>query len=242
MPGLSHLDVVVDQASTGPGWQRGLRPLYPPQALLQGTQHEDAADEGPILLRLELTTDTQRKSLLRLVRFFTGQHKLLALLSPWSYPQLVQHLRHYLLAQWDDGMKKGVLRFYDPRVFRPVVCQLDTPDQQHLLCGACEWHWIDRDGQAAMLTSTQPLSEEWVPPPSDALNLRQHDLDVLSSWHQAELYRSENMLTPKQCGLNSEEALMDKLAQAFQDAETQKLWSQPDRLAYVQQQLIGPNL
>ena len=33
-----------------------------------------------------------------------------------------------------------------------------------------------------------------------------------------------------------------KRAQAFRDAETQKLWSQPDRLAYVQQQLIGPNL
>ena len=235
--GLDHLDILFDQSGVAySGMER--RPLmYPLQVLLQDTAHDAAASEGPVLFRCPLTPSTPCAGLLHLAQRFVGQPKLLVLLSPWDFSLLAAHCRHYLLAAWDDGKKQGVLRYYDPRVFRPVVQQLEKATRAHLLSAAYEWHWIDRDQQPAQLLAQTAPDAPWTPAPTPALTLRQSDLDVLSSWHQAELWRQERLLTPGECGQPSQEAMMDTLAQLQMDADRQQLLSQPAREAFIQQQL-----
>jgi hypothetical protein len=237
--GLEHIDLLIDQASAPRQavWKRRPLPLNPPQALLKGTLHHDATSTGPLLLRLELEADTQSKALLAIAQSFQRRPKLLVLISDWDFAQLTEHLRYYLLAQWDGGMKKGVLRYYDPRVFQPVVRQLDTPDRQHLLGAGHEWLWIDRDGQSMALRDSESAGNPWRLPRADALMLRQVDIDLMSAWHQAELYRQEHFLTAKDTGQPSEEAMMARLAQIQLAADREQLLSQPQRQAFIRQQL-----
>ncbi|MDN0085762.1 DUF4123 domain-containing protein [Crenobacter sp. SG2305] len=237
--GLNSIDVVVDQANIGTSWQRKLHAVAPPIALLNNTPHADAASEGPVLVRLSIGPLSASRGLRQLIKHFSGQPRLLVLLNDWPYDQLAEHLRYYLQPEWDGGKSKGVLRFYNTGLFRIVISTLDESIRQHLLAGASEWHWIDRDGNAMAISSKYRTSNKALPPLcSEPLQLEPKHIDVLSAWHQAELWSQDELLTPSQCGVHSKEAMLEKLAAVQMAADAQKLWSQPERHAFLEAQIF----
>ncbi|UTH76615.1 DUF4123 domain-containing protein [Chromobacterium sp. IIBBL 290-4] len=232
---LSWLDLIVDQAELGSRWQSRVAALHSPRMLLQGTPHAEAADEGPVLLRLDANQPQTR--LLKLLRQWQGQPRVLALFSGWDYDQLAERLTLCMQASWDKGLQQGVLRYHDPRLFAAVVDALDEPRRQLLLEPAAQWHWLDRDGNARMLDavaiqSLPPL--EWR---NDTLTLEQEHIDALSSWHLAETWRQNHLLVPESYGLDSEEEMIRRLALAHQAADKAKLWSEVERLPLVERYL-----
>ncbi|WP_434630284.1 DUF4123 domain-containing protein [Chromobacterium sp. CV08] len=230
--GLSSLDLIVDQAGIGSRWQRRLDTQHPPLALLQATPHADAADEGPVLVRLPVQQSQLR--LLKLLRQWRGQPRVLALLGDWPFDVLAQRLTLCLQASWDKGLQQGVLRYHDPRLFAAVVDALDEPRRQLLLEPAAQWHWLDRDGHARMLDAAALRAQPPLAWPEETMPLDQRHIDALSSWHLAETWRRDYLLTPAMYGLDSEEELMRRLARAHQAADKARLWSEPERMPLVE--------
>ncbi|MBA4707032.1 DUF4123 domain-containing protein [Aquitalea aquatica] len=233
---LEWLDFIVDQSGINHGWQRHLPVMHPPRALLLDTPHADAADEGPVLIRLALHTPALLEKWQRRLDKWQGQPRLLALLSTCDFEALATHLTACLQVKWDQGRQQGVLRFYDPRLFAPV-CACLLPMQQHFLLGcAQQWHWLDRDGHARSLqlphADTAPAQ-----PPDENLNLLPEQIHTLSLWHAAETWRQNHLLLPAMYGLDSEEELMKRLVAAQYAADQAKLWSEPERMPLVESYL-----
>ncbi len=234
---LDWLDLIVDQAELGSSWQSRISTLNTPAILLQDTPHEDAADVGPVLVRLSLRhTDN---GLLKLLRQWEGQPRVLALFSSWRFADLASNCRLCLQASWDKGVQKGVLRYHDPRLFSAVAATLDDAGRSLLLRPAAEWHWVDRDDNARMLDARQWQS----PPPAewrdDTLPLLSEQVEALANWHVAELWRQNHLLSPEEFNLDSEEELIARLASAHQAADKAKLWSEEERMPFVENMLKG---
>ncbi|WP_440216047.1 DUF4123 domain-containing protein [Chromobacterium piscinae] len=229
---LPWLDLIVDQAEMGSRWQSRVGAPYSPRMLLQDTPHAEAADEGPVLVRLDASQPQTR--LLKLLRQWQGQPRVLALFSGWDYDQLAERLTLCMQASWDKGLQQGVLRFHDPRLFAAVVDALDEPRRQLLLEPAVQWHWLDRDGHARMLDATALQSLPPLEWEHDTLTLEQPHIDALACWHLAETWRQNHLLVPQLYGLDSEEELVRRLAQAHQAADKAKLWSEAERMPLVE--------
>ncbi|POA98464.1 hypothetical protein C2134_11820 [Chromobacterium sinusclupearum] len=232
---LPWFDLIIDQAEMGSRWQGRIGALYPPRMLLQNTAHAEAADQGPVLVRLDASQPQTR--LLKLLRQWQGQPRVLALFSAWDYDALAARLTLCLQASWDKGLQQGVLRYHDPRLFGAVVEALDEQRQQLLLEPASKWHWLDRDGHARMLDAA---ALQLLPPLQwrhDSLTLEQDHIDALSSWHLAETWRQNHLLVPESYGLDSEEEMIRRLAMAHQAADKAKLWSEDERMPLVERYL-----
>lgn len=232
-----HLDLLIDQANLPPRWQKKLpQALTLQQMLLQGTAHAEAADEAALLCRYQLGDERARTRLLACLGELDGATRVMVLFSHWPFDDLVAHLRHFLLAEWQDGTQKGVLRYYNPALFGPVLAALPPVEAERLLSAAAEWHWIDRDGQCWMQHGTHGYTvpyEVLVQP----LQLDDAAVSQLSAWHQAELYVQDNLLTPRQCRCPTKEAMMQKLFTLQMTADEKQLWSQPERTAFISQNL-----
>lgn len=229
--GLSWLDLIVDQAGLGSAWQSRIDALCPPKMLLNDTPHADAAEEGPVLVRV--SHEHTGSGLLKLLHRWHGQPRVLALLSPWLFEDLASNCTFCLQASWDKGLQKGVLRYHDPRLFGAVVDTLDDVGRGLLLRSARQWHWLDRDGHARLLDAEQwhtPSPQQW---PDEALSLKSAQVDTLASWHIAELWRQNHLLIPDEYNLASEEELITQLAHAHQAADKANVWSESERLPFV---------
>lgn len=235
--GWPHLDLLIDQANLPPRWQKKLpQAVTLRQTLLQDTVHAEAADEAVLLCRYQQMDERTRTKLLACLGALEGATRVMVLFSHWPFDDLAAHLRHFLLAEWQDGTQKGVLRYYNPALFGPVLTALAPVEAERLLSAAAEWHWIDRDGQGAMRYGTH---EAWGGREALAQPLQLDDATVsrLSAWHQAELYVQDNLLTPRQCGCLTKEAMMQKLFTLQMAADEKRLWSQPERAVFISQNL-----
>jgi len=235
--GWPHLDLLIDQANLPPRWQKRLpKALALRQMLLQDTVHAEAADEAVLLCRYQLSDERTRMKLLACLGELEGATRVMVLFSHWPFDDLAAHLRHFLLAEWQGGTQKGVLRYYNPALFGPVLTALPPVEAERLLSAAAEWHWINRDGQCGMRHGTHG---DWVPHEVLTRPLQLDDAAVsrLSAWHQAELYVQDNLLTPRQCGCLTKEAMMQKLFALQMAADEKRLWSQPERAAFISQNL-----
>lgn len=230
---LGHpwLDLIVDQAEMSSRWQKRQEALHPPRPLLLATPHADAAEEGPVLLRVSAEHALPR--LLRLLQQHWCQPRFLALLSHWDFNTLAERLTLCLQAAWDQNRQKGVLRYHDPRLFAAVAATLDAQRRQLLLEPASQWHWLDRDGHARMLDATPLQTLPALAWAEECLTLEPAHVDELACWHLAESWRQNYLLTPQQYGLESEEELLRRLAKAHQAADQAGIWSEDERMTLL---------
>ncbi|AOX99932.1 DUF4123 domain-containing protein [Jeongeupia sp. USM3] len=232
---LAHVHIVLDQAGLDSSWKKGLQADVLMGELLADTQHAEAASEGAVLFRIPVISNGPSPALVRLFERVHQQSRLLVLMSDWHFTQLLEYLKFHSQVQWEGGKKQGVLRFCNPWLF-PVVSTVLTPKQQAVLHSAAyEWHWIDRDGDSMMLASAHaPIPESIADGP---ISLDQEQIDMLSAWHQAELWRQSDLIVPGDCGVTTQEELMRKLVNAQIEADKMEMWSQAPRLVFLRQQV-----
>lgn len=158
------LDIIIDQAGSGTAVLASVRSLKPPllwYSLFTGLPEEGMEYEAPLLVRIDLADPLQRQWLLGLMRYLDGQPRLLALVSPWPFPALAEHLVRCL--EVSNGGYVGVLRYHDPRLFPLLFSHVLQPEQQHpWLCPAMFWSWLDQDRAPKRLAGalTAPVSAD----------------------------------------------------------------------------------
>lgn len=152
--GLAHVDLLIDCALFDYPLLRRLNELIPSpryRLLFQDSPERAFADQGPVLVRVLLFNTAQRDWLSGFLQVCYRRSRVLALFSRWSFDALGERLGWCTQAEWEQGHKSGVLRYYDTRLFR-LVCELLDPDQLKMLHeGVINWQWIDRDGKACQM-------------------------------------------------------------------------------------------
>ena len=231
-----HIDVLCDLAKAGGRPLSALRHLQlETQKLLQGTQHEDAADEGPLLVRYRLSAKPDSDVLASSLATWCAQDSMIILQSQLPFSLLSARLQYFALASWDDGASHGVLRYYTPLLLAPTLNALGEAHKATLLSAASQWYWQDRDGKAQhMLAVDAALA--W-PVPDTPLLLGDEAVHRLNGWHESELYVQQYLPTPQQTGSDSQEAMMQKVFRAQMAADRAGLYSPQERDAFVARQL-----
>ncbi|HBO1937876.1 DUF4123 domain-containing protein [Pseudomonas aeruginosa] len=232
----THIDVLVDATGLDdyPLLAEHARQSDPPALfkLLEQTPEAALADEGPLLLRLE---DGHAAWLDELLERIDCRRHLMLLFSPWPLPRLGEHLRSCTQAEWNQGRSSGVLRFYEPGLFMAVSDMLDPRQSRYLHAPVSSWHWLDRDGRPSALAGHYQAHE--TPPLQAALRLEAHQVAALRAWSEAEAYRREYFVLPREHGLGSQESLLQHLVQAHLAADRQGLQDFDQRDAFVAQWL-----
>jgi hypothetical protein len=86
---------------------------------------------------------------------FCDDSRVLALLSHWPIDALSEHLRYCTQAQWDNGARSGILRYYDIRLFKHISSLFWGEDNWNFHAPVISWHWIDRDQNEQALGGSQ---------------------------------------------------------------------------------------
>lgn len=146
---LPHVDLLLDQtglpSSAIPTVQR-INPLVSWFSLFSGTPEEALADQGPLVMRLELQQWQHKAWLEDLIEHTGKDSRLLLLVSPQPFEDLSLALQ--CLSRMHVGGQPGLLRYYDPRVFPRMLSDILNQEQRDaFLKVASFWSWLDRDGQ-----------------------------------------------------------------------------------------------
>lgn len=210
---LEHLDLLVDATALQSPLLDGLQalPEPPQQALLLEDLPEAAlAAQGPILLRIRLDDTAQQAWLAEAGELLLGQHRMLGLLSAWPFTALAQHLSQLLQAEWNQGRNNGLMRYYDPRLFLAICDMLDPQQSEYFHAPVITWHWLDRDGEHALLPG-MPRSPSTLQQPLPPLQLSNPQVASLVAWTSAELLRRDYALQPQDYALAKQESLIRHL-------------------------------
>jgi hypothetical protein len=231
---LPHLDLLVDASNLAYPLLARLAEQESPlelTKLLHGTPEGAIADSGPLLLRVELTQNQYPLWLNELLATDNAHQHVLALLSPWAFPELASHLRHCSQCEWNDGRSSGLLRFYDPRLLLATHEALD-PQQLWFHAPVITWHWQDRDRQPRSLAGNLQRHGE-LPSPLPSLRFKPQQVASLLAWNAAEDYRRSWGVQPHDYGLAQQEALLRHLLHAQLQANREGLHDIEQREGFV---------
>ena len=154
--GSEHVDLLLDQSA----WNncaipalKILRPEVQWFSLFSGTPEESLLEKAPLLMRLDLAHWQHQAWLEELMNHCATDARLLVVISPLSFDDLSHALQALSQMQW--GGQAGLLRYYDPRIFAPLMSSILTSEQrEQYLHTASYWGWLDRDAQPQWLPGT----------------------------------------------------------------------------------------
>jgi hypothetical protein len=224
---LDHVDVLINCTALPAPLLPALLELTPAPLcawLFEDTPEQALAPQGPVLLRIALTSQEQCTGFAELLSAVHHHFCVLAIISRQPFDDLAAHLRASTQATWSDGSRNGVLRYYDTRLFRHFCEQLDPHQQSLFHAPVIQWHWIDHDSKAAVIygfdsrkngqptLSSMSLSDEQV--------LHLHAVTAAIQWFK------NGARTPFEHGFTSREAMIRSLVAIHLEISLQKLEKQ----------------
>ncbi|GLK90279.1 DUF4123 domain-containing protein [Pseudomonas turukhanskensis] len=149
----TQLFFILDQACCPVPLWRNITSVISPQAvhsLFTGLPEAHLIDLAPLLIEVDLNEPLQRLWFENLLTTVDPRSGVLALHSPWPFRDLCQFFGHCMEARFGGAV--GLFRYYDPRIFPPLMRDVLEPEQrQRLLRPAISWCWLDRDGMPQRL-------------------------------------------------------------------------------------------
>ncbi|MCY1285173.1 hypothetical protein D9M68_402730 [compost metagenome] len=201
---LPHFDLLLDAT----GLPEPLPPAtagQPNSRLFDNMPEQALAEQGPHLRRFRLDDPVQLASA-RILIDQLGEGRILALFSKWPFDTLTTHLRHATQAHWGKGRHSGLLRYYDPRLFR-VCCETLLPSQSAWFHAPVSmWYWRDSTGQPQQWPGV-PQHPEDTHLPLPELHLSDAQLFELVAWSDAVRFCDSQALIHRDMGLPSQDAL-----------------------------------
>ncbi|CAN1605923.1 DUF4123 domain-containing protein [Pseudomonas mediterranea] len=223
--GLAHMDLLINCALFDYPLLRRLNELTPSpryRLLLQDSPERAFADQGPVLVRVLLFNTAQRRWLTDFIQSCYRHSRVLALFSRWSFDALGERLGRCTQAEWAQGRRSGVLRYYDTRLFR-VLCELLDPDQLRMLHeGVIHWQWIDRDGKACRMAGFDVRQREAVRG-APVLRLSDEQVTGVGVLSDAQQWCARQEILPGTYGFDSFETFIYQAFRVHVDADRQHL-------------------
>jgi hypothetical protein len=149
----TSVHILIDQAGCDASLLPSVLSVEPPlrwHSLYTGLPEEGLEDIAPLLVLVDLARPLQRQWLIGVMNHLHGRSLMLTLASHWPFQVLAQHLTRCVNAR-NDG-QRGLLRFYDPRLFPLLFSHVLEPEQQKVFLQPVEfWSWLDHDGIPQML-------------------------------------------------------------------------------------------
>ncbi|MBD0684038.1 DUF4123 domain-containing protein [Pseudomonas sp. PSB18] len=223
--GLTHVDLLINCALFNYPLLRQLNELAPSpryRLLLQDSPERAFADQGPVLVRVLLFNTVQKAWLTDFIQVCYRHSRVLALFSRWSFDALGERLGRCTQAEWDQGHKSGVLRYYDTRLFR-LLCELLDPDQLKMLHeGVISWQWIDRDGQVCQMAGFDVRQRD-VGRGAPVLRLSDEQVTEVGALGDAQQWCVRQGILPSTYGFDSLETFIYQAFRVHVDADHQQL-------------------
>lgn len=148
-----YVNIIVDQAGYIPSLISDLKRFQPEISwcsLLENEPENVYIDDAPIFLQIQTDIWQQKEWLSALLRQYHEPSRVLLFFSLYDFKQLAQYLQRLIIAEWEG--RKGVMRFYDTRMFPLLMNSILTEQQQHYFLDAAQlWSWRDRDGKSVWL-------------------------------------------------------------------------------------------
>jgi hypothetical protein len=158
---VTCLYLIIDQAGSNASLLPSVISVRPPMrwySLFTGLPEEGLEDIAPLLVQVDLAQPLQRQWLIGLMHHLHRSSQLLALVSHWPFLTLAQHLSRCLNAR--NGGCRGLLRYYDPRLFPLLFSHVLEPEQQQAWLRPVEfWSWLDLDGSPRLLAGKSESPE-----------------------------------------------------------------------------------
>lgn len=177
--GVAHIDVLVDHA----GWGHSvlpamgvIQPFVSWYSLFTDTPEQHLLEQAPILMRLHLEHSSHRAWLQELLLRLGDTPRMLLLISPLPFAALAARLRGLSRLEW--GGRKGLLRYFDSRIFPSLLATvLDQEQKERFLAAGLFWGWVDRDHHLVWRHGTcSPSAPMEVATPPIVLSDSQFDL------------------------------------------------------------------
>lgn len=142
------VNVIIDQAGEVPSLVQDLKRFQPKiswVSLLENEPENEFIDDAPVYLQLQLDIWQHREWFSALLRQYPDPARVLLFFSNDSFSILSKHFQALIIAEWEG--RKGLLRFYDARIFSVLVETILTEQQRTYFFGLVPlWSWRDRDG------------------------------------------------------------------------------------------------
>ena len=210
--------------------------------LLDNTAHQSTAESGPVLIAINTEQKTELKLLLELMKVIEYEPRLIFFITQAhiNLDQLAQRLTQAMQVELEDGLLPMIFRFYDPRCIHIALSNLSPAEFKFFFEFIHSIHWKDRDGISSWISRPDEFSSlpNW---PYQVLHLSDSSVQALSSWQQAEKWQQIHEATPDKFGLNNKEAMMQLLYQMQLLADQENILSEPERNAFIHEQLQNTN-
>lgn len=149
----SLVNIIVDQAGDVPPLVQDLQRFEPEidwVSLLENEPENEYIDDAPLFLQLKIDIWQHKEWLSALLRHYADPARMLSFFSRNDFSSLATHLQTLTIAQWEG--RKGLMRFYDTRIFPTLVESVLNNQQKKLFLDIAQlWSWRDRDGNAVWL-------------------------------------------------------------------------------------------
>ncbi len=122
-------------------------------SLFEGTSWQPDWASGPILIDLRDAPGFRTQLRLQLESSSMG----ILITSGYSAEELRQHLTRWVFESLPA--KQQLLRFYEPRMFAPLLCVLSKQSRQNFLAVGHQWYWHDGHVWHESRGSNQPADE-----------------------------------------------------------------------------------
>ncbi|WP_431221849.1 DUF4123 domain-containing protein [Serratia sp. L9] len=185
---ISNINLVLDQAGNTPAIIQELKRFQPAISwcsLLENEPENAFLEDAPLFIQIQMNIWQHKEWFHALLRQFSEPSRVLLLFSPYSFEHLAKQLQQLVIGEWEG--RKGVLRFYDTRMF-PLLLKsiLSAQQRNYLLDIALLWSWRNRDGDSVWLPGSYIKGREL--PQNSRLTLDDRQFDLLGYISDIELF------------------------------------------------------
>ena len=221
---LDHVDLLINGAVLPVSLLPALLELRPAPScvwLFEQKPEKQLAHQGPVLVRIALDSQAQCAQTAQLLEAVHPHFCVLALISRWPFDDLAAHLRGATQATWNKGANCGVLRYYDTRLFRHFCEQLDPQQLVLFHAPVIQWHWIDHDAKAAVLSGYDSRPHQQ--PAQTGMSMTNEQVLHMQAVSAAIQWVRVYAKTPREHGFTSHETMIRCLVGVHLEISRQRL-------------------
>lgn len=103
---------------------------------------EKLQTRGPFLVKLDFESENAKDESKQLLKECYGKNAILLFATPLHFTEALEKMREIFYLKDEAGEVEGIIRFYEPLVFKELICHIQKETQDilfsHIYCYWCE--------------------------------------------------------------------------------------------------------